>query len=175
LVLIVALGFALLSASPAFAQGSGIVDVGELLENAPDYVGAVTVQGELIGDYGYRGDGSAWTQLNDDSYQHDPVLDDGDLTGGNVGVAVRIPEAIAQRLDSPGGYRVRGPVVRVTGTWKYHDPDRGGESYIEVAALEVIEPGRELVEHPNFLVLAVGIVLIVVAQYLRRRPHGSRD
>jgi hypothetical protein len=159
-------------ASPALAQGAGVVDVGELLDNAPDYVGEITVRGELIGDYGFRGDGSMWTQLNDDSYAFDPVLDDGELTGSNVGVAVRIPVAVAEELDPPGGYRVRGPVVLVTGTWKYHDVDRGGESYIEVATLQVVEPGRPLAEHPNFLVLAAGIVLAGGALYLRRRPHN---
>lgn len=174
-VLMAVIGLLLMTASPALAQGPGAVGVGELLENAPDYVGEVTVQGELIGDYGFRGDGSMWTQLNDDSYGFDPVLDGGELTGGNVGVAVRIPVVIAEQLDAPGGYRVRGPIVLVRGTWKYHDPDRGGESYIEVAILEVIQPGRTLAEHPNFLVLAAGIVLAVGALYLRRRPHGSRD
>lgn len=170
--LLAAIGLVLTLASPALAQSSGVVDVGELLENAPDYVGEVMVQGELIGDFGFRGDGSMWTQLNDDSYAFDPVLDDGELTGSNVGVAVRIPVAIAEQLDPPGGYRVRGPVVLVTGTWKYHDVDRGGESYIEVATLQVVQPGGALAEHPNFLVLAAGIVLAVGALYLRRRPHN---
>jgi len=154
----------------AAAQDANSVDVGDLLENPAEYVGEVTVVGELIGDYGFRSDQSMWTQLNDDSYTFEPVLDDGPLTGGNVGIAVRIPTAIAEELDPPGGYRVRGPVVEVTGTWRYHDPDRAGESYVDVVELAVVEPGRGLTEHPNYVVGVAGLVLIGFALVSRRRP-----
>jgi hypothetical protein len=110
-----------------------------------------------------------WTQLNDDSYAFEPVLENGPLTGGNIGVAVRIPTAIAEELDAPGGYRVRGPVVEVTGTWRYHDPDRAGESYVDVVELTVMAPGRGLTEHPNYLVGAAGLVLVGFAVLSRWR------
>ena len=159
----------LLTGSPAAsAQGTGPVDVAELLENAAEFSGEITVVGELIGDYGFRSDGSMWTQLNDDSYALAPILGDGALTGANVGVAVRIPSTIAKQLDPPGGYRIRGPVVAVSGTWKYHDPDRGGESYVDVTSLVVVEPGRDLVEHPNYFVLVGGGLLALGALVLRR-------
>lgn len=158
----------------ALAQGAPIVEVTHLLENPTEYVGEVVVVGELIGDYGFRSDESMWTQLNDDSYVTDPVLDDGELTGANVGVAVRIPAAIAEQLDPPGGYRVRGPVVEATGIWKYHDPDRGGESYIDVVSLIVVEPGRGLTEHPTYFVGAFGLVLITYAAFMRRRSGPRR-
>lgn len=161
--------------SPAAAAEDGVqVTVGELLQNAAVVKGRVVVQGELIGDYGFRSDGSMWTQLNGDTYAYEPVLDGGKLTGGNVGVAVRIPEAIARSLDKPGGYRVRGPLVKIVGQWEYHDPNRGGESYIDVLTLEVLEPGRGLVEHPNYWVLASGLVLIAAAALLRRGSGRAR-
>jgi hypothetical protein len=159
----------LVPAYPAGAATDGVqVSVTDLIQDAAVIQGNVVVQGELIGDYGFRRDGSMWTQLNGDSYVYKPVLDGGPLTGGNVGVAVRIPEAIARTLDKPGGYRVRGPLVEIVGEWKYHDPHRGGESYIDVLTLEVLEPGRGLVEHPDYWILASGLILIAAAAALRR-------
>ncbi len=156
-------------ASPAaHAQTPDAVDVSDLLETPAHFVGEITVSGELIGDYGFRNDGSVWTQLNDDSYASSPVLNEGELTGGNVGVAVRIPRALVEQLDPPGGYRVRGPLVAVSGTWKYHDPDRGGETYVDVASLTVVEPGMELAEHPNYVVLFAGAALLLAALSMRR-------
>ncbi|MCP4966365.1 MAG: hypothetical protein GY926_14170 [bacterium] len=156
------------------ASGQESVDVADLLEAPIDYIGEVSVVGELIGDYGFRSDDSMWTQLNDDSYAFDPVLDDGALTGGNIGVAVRIPAELAASLDPPGGYRVRGPVVEATGVWKYHDPDRGGETYIDVVGLTVVESGRGLTEHPTWLVGAFGFVLIAYAIFMRLRSGPRR-
>lgn len=158
-------------AAPAAAD---VVDVGELLEDPTGYVGEITIEGELIGDYGFRSDGFMWTQLNDDSYGLDPVQDGGELTGGNVGVAVRMPETIARTLDPPGGYRVRGPIIAATGTWKYHDPDRGGETYLDVGQVVVVAPGRDLVEHPNPIVLIAGLGLVVAAGFGARKDLQRR-
>lgn len=160
-------------ANPAIGQEGIDVSVDELLQKAAEIEGRVVVVGELIGDYGFRSDGYMWTQLNGDSYAHEPILDGGDLTGGNIGVAVRIPDAIAETLDKPGGYRVRGPLVQVIGSWEYHDPDRGGESYIDVLSLEVLEPGLGLVEHPDYWVMISGLILIAAAALLRRGPARS--
>lgn len=171
-ILLLAAAMLLLGNPAALSQSAVGVDVGDLLDNPMDFVGEITISGELIGDYGFRSDGTMWTQLNDDSYAADPVQDDGALTGGNIGVAVRIPEALAAQLDPPGGYRIRGPLVAVSGIWKYHDPDRGGESYVDVTSLKLVEPGRDLAEHPNYLVLVVGGALLFGALALRRR--GSR-
>jgi len=159
------------AAAPAMADS---VDVGDLLDNPTSYVGEITIEGELIGDYGFRSDGFMWTQLNDDSYGLDPVQDGGELTGGNVGVAVRIPETIARTLDPPGGYRVRGPIIVATGTWKYHDPDRGGETYLDVSNVVVAAPGRDLVEHPNPVVLIAGLGLIAAAGFGARKDVRRR-
>jgi hypothetical protein len=166
--------FFALGASPAAAQAAVAVDVADLLNDPESHEGPVAVAGELIGDYGFRGDGSMWTQLNGDSYAAAPVLDGGELTGGNIGVAVRIPGDVAETLGDPGGYRVRGPVVVVTGTWKYHDPDRGGESYVDAVDLLIVEPGHNLAEHPNYWILGLGVGLIVIALALRKSPIRRR-
>jgi hypothetical protein len=160
-------------ATPAAAQET--VAVADLLADPEAYSGEITIVGELIGDFGFRSEGSMWTQLNDDSYAYDPILDGGELTGGNVGVAVRIPASIAETLDDPGGYRVRGPIVAATGEWRYHDPERGGESYVDVTAIVVVESGHTLEEHPNFWVLAAGLALFVTTAWLRVNPARRRQ
>lgn len=161
--------------APALAQDEGVISVADLLADARAFAGAtVTLEGELVGDYGFRRDGSMWTQLNDDSYARRPLVEGAPRAGANVGVGVEIPTDLAAGLDPPGGYRRKGPLVQLTGTWRFHDPDRGGESYLEVRSLTVIEPGRELEEDVDWGVLIVGIVLVGAALVLwrtRRRPE----
>ncbi|HHC09116.1 MAG TPA: hypothetical protein ENK55_10435 [Actinobacteria bacterium] len=148
----------------------------ELVADGAAYDGElVVVEGELVGDYGRRGDGTVWTQLNDDPYVYEPVAEGGPLRGGNVGIGVRIPAELAEDLDPPGGYRIRGPVVRLTGTWRYHDPARGGESYLDVVALEVVEPGRTVPKPLHPVALVVGVLLLVVAFGLWRSYVAERD
>jgi hypothetical protein len=150
------------------------VPVDTLLSDPALYEGIVTVEGELVGDFGFRGDGTVWTQLNDDSYAREPLLEGGDRTGGNVGIGVRIPADFAAGLDPPGGYRKRGPLVRLTGMWEYHDPDRGGESYLDVTELVLIEPGREFGEGMSYPALIIGAGLIIAAGVLwLRRPRSG--
>jgi hypothetical protein len=140
------------------------VDVSELIQAAAEYEGEeVTIEGELIGDYGKRRDGSMWTQLNGDAYAVDPILEDGQPVGGNSGIAIRMPEEFAENLDPPGRYGTKGPVVRVVGVWRYHDPDRQGESYLQVDALVVIEAGRDLPQKPSWMTVIAGLCLIAGA------------
>jgi len=145
----------------ATAQDDAVVPLDALLAQPETYSGrTITIEGELVGDYGFRSDGTMWTQLNDDSYARDALVDGGPRTGGNTGVGVRMPDALAEGLDGPGGYRLEGPLVRATGIWKYHDPDRGGESYLDISSLDVVEVGRQLEEGPDWIVLAAGIVVL---------------
>jgi hypothetical protein len=151
------------------------VPVIDLLRNGAAFDGeSITVEGELVGDYGFRRDGRMWTQLNDDSYARSPLVDGGPRSGGNIGIGVRVPGVVAADLDPPGGYRLRGPLVRLTGRWKYHDPDRGGESYLDVSTIEVLERGRRLEEGPDWIVFAVGVVLTAAASLLwANRPRSE--
>jgi len=161
-------------AAPAAAQEAVPVEVVDLLDSPEAYQGTVAVTGELIGDYGIRTQGM-WTQLNGDSYVSAPVLDGGGLTGGNYGIAVRIPLDLAGLLeDPPGGYRVRGPVVEIVGEWRYHDPKSGGETYLDVVALSIVEPGHTLSEHPNYWLLVAGLILIAAALMLHTQPFARR-
>jgi len=152
----------LIVATPAAAAEE--VSVLEILELGAELAGTeVTVEGELVGDYGFRDDGSMWTQLNDDVYVHQPLREAGSPVGANVGIAVRMPADLAERLDPPGRYRYRGPVVLATGIWKYHDSKRSGESYLEVQSLTVVEPGRPLGEEVNWAAVIFGALLLTGA------------
>lgn len=143
------------------ARAGEAVSVGELLENSASYEGReIILTGELVGDYGARPDGTVWTQLNDDSYATSPVLEGGLLAGANVGVGIRGTADQFRGLDPPGRYTVRGPLVRAVGTWRYHDENRSGESYLDVLSLEVVEPGRRMTEPVDAWVLAVGVILV---------------
>lgn len=149
---------------PASASAAEEVSVAEIVGMAAELAGAeVTVEGELIGDYGFRDDGSMWTQLNGDTYVDQPLRNGGSPVGANVGIAVRMPVELAQGLDPPGRYRYRGPVVRATGIWKYHDPQRQGESYLEVQSLTVTESGRQLDEEVNWTAVILGALLLTGA------------
>ncbi len=106
------------------AAFAGHVDVEVLLADPEAFQGEVSLTGELVGDYGWRGDGWVWAQLNDDHYVDQPLLEHGSLAGGNVGVGIRMPYDLAEKLGPPGGYRERGPVVEATGRWVYHDASR---------------------------------------------------
>ena len=149
---------------PASASAAGVVSVPEILEMGAELAGEeVSVEGELVGDYGFRDDGSMWTQLNGDAYVHRPLREGNRPVGANVGIALRMPVELAEPLDRPGGYRNRGPVVRVTGIWKYHDSTRPGESYLEVQSLTVTEPGRQLDEKVNWTAVFYGALLLAGA------------
>jgi hypothetical protein len=149
---------------PAPASAAEEVSVTEILELGAELAGEeITVEGELIGDYGFRDDASMWTQLNGDAYVDQPLREGGSPIGANVGIALRMPVELTGALDPPGRYRDRGPVVRVTGIWKYHDSTRPGESYLEVQSLTVTEPGRQLNEEVNWTAVIFGALLIVGA------------
>jgi len=163
----------MMPAAPALAQEVG---VSQLLAESPDWSGReITIDGELVGDYGFRGDGWMWTQLNDDSYVDHPTREGINPVGGNIGVGVRVPSDLAVGLDHPGGYHHRGPVVRITGIWRHHDPGRQGESYLDVESLAVIQPGRALDEGVVWWTVIVGSGLALVSGVLwrmRERPDG---
>lgn len=149
---------------PAPAHAAEELSITEVLASGDELAGKeITVEGELIGDYGFRDEGSMWTQLNDDPYVDQPLREEGSPIGANIGVAVKMPTALAESLDPPGGYRNRGPVVRITGIWRYHDPERQGESYLEVQSLTVIESGRHLEAEANWTPIIFGALLLVGA------------
>jgi hypothetical protein len=171
-------------ASPAIA---GEVSVQVLISDGAVFDDqTITVEGELVGDFQRRG-AWVWVQLNGDTYADVPAPAGGELTGSNTGIAVRFASDAfdAAGFERPGGYGVRGPVVRVTGDWRYHDEDRGGESYLAVDSFEVLERERRFEEEMPWAVLVIGLgvgavgALILLGSRLseRRRsaPAGEGD
>ncbi len=151
------------ASAEAAQPGDGVqVTVADLLAD-PETYEVVVVQGELVGDFGRRSDGTVWAQLNGDAYAESPLLEGGSLVGANVGIGVRIPADVWPSLDRPGGYRYRGPIVELQGTWRYHDPARGGETYLDVTGLELLEAARPLAESMNWLPLGLGAGLLALA------------
>lgn len=140
------------------------ISVSEVIDGAAELDGEmISVRGELVGDFGKRDDGWTWTQLNGDVYVDAPIREEGIPQGSNTGIGVRIPNELMTDLGAPGGYRHRGPVVRVEGEWRYHDPDRQGESYLQVESLAVVEPGRSLAEEVDWFPAVMGVVLVAIA------------
>ncbi len=169
----IALMIPVLAATPALA---GEVAVADLVADGAAHAGSeVTVVGEFVGDYGHRRGGFTWTQLNGDGYAQAPIVDGGALVGSNVGIGVRMPSALAKGLDAPGRYRTVGPLVRVTGVWKYHDPQRQGETYLDVTAIEIVEPGRVLHEPPQWSAYALGLVLLAIGGVVLLGYRRKRD
>ncbi len=174
-IAVLVIGLLLAPGSTADAAEVAVID---LIDDGGRYDGAsVTVTGELVGDYGSRRDGTTWTQLNQDVYVTDPIADGGAPMGSNVGIAVRIPSDLLEDADAPGRYRQVGPVVTVTGTWRYHDPERQGESYLDVDTLAPAAPGRALSEPPDWWAMAGGAALLLAGGALlasRRRRRSGR-
>ena len=160
-------------AAPAIA---GEITVSDLVMDGASYAGEeVTLVGELIGDYGNRRTGFTWTQLNGDTYGSAPVADGGELSGANVGIGVRMPTNFASGLDAPGRYRRVGPIVQVTGVWKYHDPGRQGESYLDITEIVVVFQGRSLSEPPSWIAFGLGLMLLAGAAVILWRYRHRRD
>ncbi|HEY5578757.1 MAG TPA: hypothetical protein VIL12_03590 [Acidimicrobiia bacterium] len=160
------------------ASASEELTVEQLLADPGAMAGQdISLEGELVGDYGARPDGSLWTQLNDDPYARHPTDEGGSLAGSNLGIAIAGPAALFENLDPPGRHDRRGPLVRAQGTWVYHDPGRGGESYLDVRSLEPLEPGRELGRRFSSETLIAGLVLLaaagMMAALLRRRQRRA--
>jgi hypothetical protein len=139
------------------------VSPGQLDTNPDTWNGVrVALTGELIGDYGARSD-FVWVQLNEDPYVDAPLRDGGSLQGANSGVGLRIPMGLFD--DSawglPGRYRHRGPIVRIEGTFKYHDPATLGETYVAVDMIELIEPSKATPARHDLWPFVVGIALLI--------------
>lgn len=153
------------------------VPVSELDADPAAYAGQeVTIQGEIIGDYGIRED-VVWVQVNDDPYVDAPLVETGELAGTNVGIGVRIPrEAFDPSWGEPGSSTIRGPVVRVTGIFRYNDPDESGETFVEAARVELVEPARVLEQPParqwpaitGGVLTLVGLGALGYARFFRR-------
>jgi hypothetical protein len=59
--------------------------------------------------------------------------------------------------------------------WHHHDPDRGGESYLEVVGLDVIEEGRALSQPIAWWPLLAGLGFFGAAITLRVRSSTGES
>jgi hypothetical protein len=154
------LAITLLPGLPAGA--STPVVVSELLAEADTYdLMQVTVVGEIVGDYGDRGE-IVWVQLNDDAYTHRPPGSERQLAGTNIGISVRFSGVSLEDFGSPGGHGVRGPIVKVTGVFRNLHPELGGITFIDATEVVLVEQSVTALEAgPNFAALIVGSILTV--------------
>lgn len=151
-------------ALPAAAQET--VPVSTLLSLPDEYdQRVVTVRGELVGDYGERGD-VTWVQLNDDPYVDTPSGPGGRLSGTNTGIGVRVPGAIPEEFGEPGGHGIRGPIVEVTGVFRDLDPELGGLTFIEAVEVTLLDPAEPLPEAGIDLAAAIAGGILTVAGLL---------
>jgi hypothetical protein len=141
----------------------------------------VEIVGEVIGDYGRRASG-VWIQVNDDAYADSPLIEGGPLSGGNTGLGVRMPSDLFDETlwGSPGRYDTRGPILQVTGIFRYADAETGGDTFIEATEIVLLEPSRPLdVPGPDWPLvigstgaIVVGVALSARIRYRRLNPTG---
>lgn len=181
LAVLVLAGALLAPGMPAAAQET--VPVSTLLALPDDYdQQVVTVRGELVGDYGSRGD-ETWVQLNDDAYVDRPLAATGRLAGTNTGIGLRIRGSIPDGFGPPGGHGVRGPIVLVTGVFRDFDPELGGLTFIDATSVELVESAQTLPE-PGFdlpaalagaVLTLAGLALLAHRRDLLPTPRKSRS
>ena len=146
------------------AQGQEMVEVSTLLAQADTYdQQVVTIRGEIVGDYGDRGD-VVWVQVNDDPYVDEPFAADGRLAGTNTGISVRLTGGVPADFGPPGGHGVRGPIVEITGVFRDLDPDLGGLTFVEAVDVVLVSPARTFPEPgPDAAAAVTGAALTAAA------------
>lgn len=128
------------------ALGQEELDVSTLLARPDSYdQQIVTIRGEIVGDYGDRGD-VVWVQVNDDPYVDQPLAEHERLAGTNTGISVRLSGGIPADFGPPGGYGIRGPIVEVTGVFRDLDPDLGGLTFVEAVEVTLVSPAETFSE-----------------------------
>lgn len=157
-----------LPALPAAAQET--VEVSTLLALPDEYdQQIVTIRGEIVGDYGDRGD-VVWVQVNDDPYVDQPLISTGRLAGTNTGISVRLSGGIPDSFGAPGAHGVRGPIVEVTGTFRDLDPALGGLTFVEATDVFLVSPSQRLRE-PGLDPVAAALGAILTAAGLLALAH----
>jgi hypothetical protein len=58
-----------------------------------------------------------------------------------------------------GRYRMRGPIVQVTGVFRYHDEATFGETFVDATTVTLLDPARETPGEQNLATWVVGFVL----------------
>lgn len=150
----------------------------ELIECPALFDGAqVRYTGEVVRAVLRRGE-RAVLQVNDDLYALSlgPLPEHRATRGGNSGIPVLLPWAIAGRIHHVGDSRHHGDLITVIGTFHQADPDDGGGPTISADTATIERPGRELPRRLDrtrvvvaALLLAVVLALAAAAQLRPRR------
>lgn len=157
------------------------VTAGELIACPRSFDGApVRFQGEAVRAILRRG-ARAWVHLNDDPYALDlgPLPEHRTTVGGNSGMPVSIPVAVADDIAHVGDGHHRGDIIAVTGTFHRADPADGGGPTIQAESAQITRSGSITTRsvYPARVVTAgiIGIaVLAVTLGSYRTRIAGSR-
>lgn len=161
------------------AAGQETVAVSTLLAQPDEYdQQVVTIRGEIVGDYGNRGN-VVWVQVNDDAYVDQPLSSTGRLAGTNTGISVRLTGGVPDTFGAPGAHAVRGPVVEVTGIFRDLDPSIGGLTFVEATDVLLVAPSQSLPRPgPDPVATALGAILTaggLLALALRRDLFGGSE
>ncbi len=137
----------------------------------------VRYRGEVIGAVLHR-DGGAWVQLNDDVYGETlgPLPSHRDYRGGNAGIGVFIPAAVAEDITHVGGPQTRGDVVEVVGAYNRVDAVSVESSIIRAEQGSIVIPGQPFADPllPERRPVAAALVIFAAAmtageRFVRRR------
>lgn len=169
--------------APGARSGEPIVaDSGALLDCPERYDGRVVAyEGEVVGAALERADGT-WVQLNDDPYAGDlgPLPTHRQFRGGNAGIGVYLPPALAGQIASVGSHERRGDVLAVVGVYHQSDPRSGEVAVIRATGGEVVAAGGPI-EHPALgdrrlaggLLAAAALGLVLLGRLRARRESGG--
>ena len=121
-----------------------VVVADELIECPATFDGVtVSYRGEAVRAVLARGPRS-WVHLNDDPYALElgPLYDHRTAVGGNSGIPVAIPTAVADTITHVGGPRHHGDILEVTGVFHRADPRDGGGPAIQADTARITQMGR---------------------------------
>lgn len=172
LIIAVAFPALLVAAASCFffslpARASETVAITDLIQNMKEYDGQeVTIQGEAIGDLMVRGP-YAWITVNDDAYSKKSIEEGGELVGmSNAGIGVWIPTSETSGIRVLGGYKNKGDIVLLTGTFNRACREHGGDTDIHATRLEVTSPGYAFRKGFQYGRLMVIIILSAAIAFL---------
>lgn len=156
-----------------------VVSADDLVE-CPDTFDGVTIRytGEAVRAVLHRGT-RAWVHLNDDPYALElgPLYEHRTTVGGNSGIPVSIPSAVADVITYVGDARHRGAVLTVTGTFRRANPDDGGGPGIHASAARITEPGRPTkrpVDRARIVAAATVVAAALAAAFVAHNDTSTR-
>lgn len=160
------------STDPVDITSADLLDCPETYDRA-----LVSFQGEVVGQP-LRRERGAWVALNDDAYAQElgPLPSHRQYRGGNEGLAVLLPQHVADRIGAVGGPGRRGDLVTVTGVFHRVDPDSGSTAVIRARHGDIVGPGGAIAkaEMPVRERVAALLALLAIGLIAAERVHAAR-